>query len=372
MNKPYFELSKKKILSQYKLAEGIANIVSYSSKTNPDVTPILERETNCMFSVHLKNELKHIKDKSRVLFIAQGLNDTLLDELTGDGIRSFVVDNESDLDALLRWLEKSGTTISANARHLPLEGRAVRGLVGGNGSAPFKINLMLRVKLKEYSIRTEKYFVFGMSAAIVNKRIKGLKGHPNIASLGIHFHRKTQNLSEWNYEYELSNMFDAETFDIIDTLNIGGGLPSTYANTNAEVIGSVLKKINELRSFLNSKRIKIMIEPGRFIAAPAGKLVANIIAIYDGNIIVDASVYNSDMDALIVPVKLLVEGEVSEKEGRPYVIKGVTPCSMDLFRYKVYLDSPKVGDKIVFLNAGAYNFRTDFCDLEKIETRVVE
>ena len=50
----------------------------------------------------------------------------------------------------------------------------------------------------------------------------------------------------------------------------------------------------------------------------------------------------------------------------------MTPCSMDLFRYRVYLDNPKVGDELVFLNAGAYNFRTDFCDLEEIETEVVD
>jgi ornithine decarboxylase len=45
---------------------------------------------------------------------------------------------------------------------------------------------------------------------------------------------------------------------------------------------------------------------------------------------------------------------------------------MDLFRYRVYLKEVKVGDQLVFLNAGAYNFTTDFCDLEKLETQVVE
>ncbi|MCH7902834.1 hypothetical protein IIC68_03715 [archaeon] len=39
---------------------------------------------------------------------------------------------------------------------------------------------------------------------------------------------------------------------------------------------------------------------------------------------------------------------------------------------KVYMKDPKEGDKLVFLNAGAYNFSSDFCDLEKLETEVVE
>lgn len=112
-----------------------------------------------------------------------------------------------------------------------------------------------------------------------------------------------------------------------------------------------------------------MIEPGRFIAAPAGKLITKIVNIYENNIVVNASVYNSDMDALIVPVKLLVE---NEGKGNAYVIKGITPCSLDLFRYKVYLENPCVGDELVFLNAGAYNFASDFCDLGKVESEVVE
>ena len=74
---------------------------------------------------------------------------------------------------------------------------------------------------------------------------------------------------------------------------------------------------------------------------------------------------------ILVPVKLIVEGELEKGEGKPYVIKGVTPCSMDLFRYRVYLKEPKVGDKIIFLNAGAYNFSSDFCNLNELETKVV-
>ena len=115
-----------------------------------------------------------------------------------------------------------------------------------------------------------------------------------------------------------------------------------------------------------------MLEPGRFIAAPAGKLITQVVGIHDNNIIVNASVYNTDMDALIVPVKLLVEGELKQGEGKNYVVKGSTPCSMDLFRYRVWLFDIKVGDELVFLNAGAYNFSTNFCDLEELETEVVE
>ncbi|RMF05929.1 decarboxylase [Candidatus Woesearchaeota archaeon] len=344
MQNAKFILSRKKAVEQYNKVKALADAVSYSSKTNQDVTRILEDETDSMFSVHFINELKHVKDMSRVIFLAQGWTEDFIKDLVNRGIKSFIVDNESDLDIFLKFLE------------------------GYDG----KLNLMLRLKLKEMTIRTERYFVFGMRAAVINRRIKELRKHPKISELGIHFHRKTQNMSEWNLKYELSQIIEEDTLKAIDVMNIGGGLPAEYANTNVNVLDSIIKRINELREWLHSYNIKMIIEPGRFIAAPAAKLVTYVIGVHENNIIVNASVYNSDMDAIIVPVKLLVEGELEKGQGEPFVIKGITPCSMDIFRYRVYLNRPKVGDRIVFLNAGAYNFSSDFCDLEKLPTEVVE
>ncbi|MEA3429689.1 MAG: decarboxylase [Nanoarchaeota archaeon] len=342
--KPKFTLSKSIVLSQYKKVQEVSDITSYSSKTNPLITPFLEQETDCLFSIHIKNELKNIKDKSRVLFFVQGWNQEDLKELLEQNITFFVIDNESDLDVLLEFIEKNNVNIK----------------------------LLLRMRLKERSLRTERHFVFGMMSDVINKRIKQLKNNKNIETLGIHFHRKTQNLSEWNLRFELEQVLEKETLQSIKVINIGGGLPSMYANTNKDVVNLVLKKITELKEWFNSLNIKMMIEPGRFIAAPAGKLITQIISIHEDNIIINASVYNTDMDALIVPVKLLIENELPIGQGKPYKVKGKTPCSMDLFRYKVYLEKPKVGNTLTFINAGAYNFTTDFCELEKLDTEIID
>lgn len=339
--KPFFTLSKSVVLQQYAKARELADLVSYSSKTNPLVTPLLEEETDSLFSIHLVNELKHVKDKSRVVFLAQAWNADLIKELIDSGVKTFIVDNASDLSVLTDFLK------------------------GFDG----KVNLLLRIKLKENTLRTERFFVFGMASAKVNAHLIELRKNKAIGELGVHFHRKTQNVSEWNLKYELSNILTDEALESIDLVNMGGGLPSEYANTNLKVLKSVFSRIAEFKAWLNSKKIKLVIEPGRFIAAPAGRLVTRVIGVHENNVVVNASVYNSDLDALIVPVKLLVEGE---GEGKPYAIKGVTPCSVDLFRYKVLLKDVKVGDEIVFLNAGAYNFSTDFCDLEKLETRIID
>ncbi len=342
---PKFVLSKNVALEQYHKVAEIADIVSYSSKTNQKVSRILEDNTNCFFSVHMENELKHIQDLSRIIFLAQGWTPEQIEDLYNRGIRYFVVDNEFDLDMLLETLENKD----------------------------WKINLLLRLKLKENSLRTERYFVFGMLSSVINHRISELKNNPKIGKLGVHFHRKTQNVSEWKLQRDIENVLTPETIDAINILNIGGGLPSKYANSNADVIGGIFKRVLDFKNYLHERNVQLMIEPGRFIAAPAGKLVSYVTGVYDSNIIVNASVYNSDMDAILVPVKLRVENEVDSKSGEPYVIKGCTPCSMDLFRYRVYLDKKsEIGDAITFINAGAYNFRSDFCDLEEIATEIID
>lgn len=339
MSEPKFILSKKKVIEQYCLAEELSDLVSYSSKTNPIVTGVLEENTNSFFSVHSKYELNNIKDKSRVIFLAQGWDSKEIKDLISEGIRFFVVDNIQDLYTLK-----------------------------GELSGQEKINLFLRLKLKENTLRTEKHFVFGFSSDFVNSEIQKLKSFPGVNAIGIHFHRKTQNMAEWDLEREIENVLSQDVLKSLDYLIMGGGLPSIYANTNVKVFEGIYSKVREFKKFVNSFGAKLIIEPGRFISAPAIKLETNVKAIYDNNIIVDASVYNGDLDALIVPVKLLVEGELEKGQGEAYAIKGITPCSMDLFRYRVYLSEVKVGDKLTFLNAGAYNFTTDFCDLPKIDT----
>ena len=345
MNEPRFVLSKSVALEKYNEAKELVDIVSYSSKTNSYVTKILESETESMFSVHSVHELKNIEDKSRVMFLCQGWDADEIKSLLEMGIKFFVVDNPCDLDVLKKYLSEN-----------EVEG----------------INLFLRLKLKENTLQTEKHFVFGFRSKYINENVDELLSLPGVSSVGVHFHRKTQNMAEWELQREIENVIDEKTLSKISYMVIGGGLPSVYANTNTKVFQGIFSKIKSLREWLNSKGVKVINEPGRFISAPAVKLETNIKAIYENNIIVDVSVYNSDLDALIVPVKLLVENEVEKGEGECYAIKGITPCSMDLFRYRVYFkDEPKVGDKIVFLNAGAYNFSTDFCDLPTIKTEIV-
>tara|TARA_Y100000310_G_scaffold246828_1_gene252244 strand:- start:3875 stop:4894 length:1020 start_codon:yes stop_codon:yes gene_type:complete len=337
---PRFILSKNKVHEQYNKLKNLG-IVSYSWKTNPEVGKILEKETDSLFSIHTFEEIPEIYDKKRIWFFAQAWNKNEIKNLIDKKINNFVIDNETDLKTLLNFISKE------------------------------KINLLLRMKFQEKRIQTGKYFVYGMNAKIVNNWILKLKENKSIDKIGIHVHRKSQNTSEWNLKYELEDSLSKEVLERIDLINIGGGFPIEYKNYTSKVLDYIFSKIKELKNWLDKKNIDLIIEPGRFIAGPGVQLETEVISVYDEKIIVNCSVYQGNTDAIFQDaLKLIVKGEL--KEGNEYTIKGKTPCNLDIFRYKVKLPEINVGDKIIFLNAGAYNFSTNFCKLKELKTDIVD
>lgn len=339
--KAKFVLSKKVVFEKLNEMSEIADLVSYSFKTNYEVGKVLEGK--CWISVHSLESLDLLNNLNKVFYFAQAWDLDKLKNLFEKGVSSFVVDNLKDLEILLDFLKDRDE----------------------------KINLFLRMRLKENTIHTGKHYVFGFYSNQVNEIIPKLKNNKNISKIGIHFHRKTQNVSEWSLKRELQESLSKEVLDVLSFVNIGGGLPGVYKNYREGIIKNIFEKIKDLRQWLNSLDIKMVVEPGRYIAAPAVKLIAEIKNIYDGNIIINCSVYNSAMDTFIANIRLLVENEA--EEGFEYTIKGCTPDSLDIFRYKVFFkEGVRVGDEIVFLNAGAYNFHTDFCNLPELDTKIIE
>ncbi|MBT89529.1 MAG: decarboxylase [Spirochaetales bacterium] len=335
---PRFVLYRDRVLKKYSELKDLDLKISYSLKTNVEVGEILENETDSMFSVHSLRELERVEDKKRVWYFLLGNSEKYLEVIWRLGVRNFVVDLIDDLNLLEKFIEHKKE----------------------------KINLLLRINLRENTIFSGRYYVFGMKSEIVNKKIPFLRENESIGKLGIHFHRKTQNVSEWNLKEDLENFLSKENLEKIDIINIGGGLPGSYKNTNDKTLEMIFRKILEVKEEFGKE---IIVEPGRFIASNSVDLECKIIAIQGKTIFVNCSIFNSSLDTIIANVKLLVEGE--KEEGNKYMIKGCTPASEDIFRYEVYLENPKVGDILKFLNAGAYNYSSDFCDLEKIKTIVV-
>lgn len=338
----YFLLHKNKVLKQYKKIKENCDIVSYSIKTNVDVAKILNKETNCWFSV---NHIKYAKlsDPNRIIYFVSG--DTLkqIDKFVKHGINKFVVDNIYDYSVIKKYINKNKDK---------------------------ELIIFLRMKLKEFTIHTEKHFVFGMYSKKINELVSELSKYENV-QIGIHVHRKTQNIGEWNLQEELVNSLSEETLKNIDYFCSGGGYPVVYKNYPKNQEQEIFKKLKKLKVWLNKQGIKLIAEPGRYISGPSVELIAKIISIYDNTITIDCSIYNGAMDTFVANIRLLVKGET--KDGYRYIIKGKTPDSIDIFRYKVFFDKEKkVGQKIIFENAGAYTYSTNLFGLQKLRVKIID
>ncbi|MFW6311454.1 MAG: decarboxylase [Nanoarchaeota archaeon] len=345
MTQAKFILSKSKLLEQVKLLEDLGLKISYSYKTNKEIGNILQEISNTDFSIHAKEELEMIKNKSKIWFFTQAESENELKELLKKGIKNFVIDNKVDLKRILNIIQDTQT----------------------------KINLSLRMKFQEHRIGSGKYFVYGMYSRDINDIIQKIRNNEFINKLGVHIHRKSQNTTEWEIKNEIENSLTKENLEKIDFLNFGGGLPTKYRSYTSKVLPYIFEQIKNAMEFLKEYNIESYIEPGRFLASPAIELQTEIIQIYDKNIILNTTIYNCALDTILTGTKMLVKEELNEnEEGDYYLLKGNSPTRDDIFRYKVKLKNPKVGDKIIFLNAGAYNYTTDFFGYKKLKTEIID
>ncbi len=349
MSDAKFILSKKKLLEDYKKLKDFGLGVCYSFKTNNQVGEVLKEEAkDCEFSIHSNEEMGVFskKDFSRIWFFTQAESKEELIDLLNKGFRKFVVDNEKDLQILLNVINEK----------------------------KIKVSLSIRMKFQEHRIGSSRYFVYGISSKKVNEIINELFENKFIDNLGVHIHRKSQNISEWEIKKEIQDSINEANLKKIGFLNLGGGLPAIYRSYSGKIFNYIFEKIKEAKSFLEEYDIETYIEPGRFLAASCIKLETEIIQIYNRNIIINTSIYKCALDSLLTNTKMIVEDEISETRNKGYLIKGNSPTRDDIFRYDVCLpkEKVKVGEKIVFLNAGAYNYTTDFFGYEKLETEIVE
>ncbi|MGD9599769.1 MAG: type III PLP-dependent enzyme [Steroidobacteraceae bacterium] len=144
----------------------------------------------------------------------------------------------------------------------------------------------------------------------------------------------------------------------LDTLDIGGGFPIGYGERAPE-IGRFCAPLRAALAQL-PRRVRVIAEPGRYIAGPAAIGVASVMgrAEREGHwwYYLDDGLYGSYSGQLYdharYPVEALREGE----ERLPSVLAGPTCDSIDVIAENLMLPRLKAGDLIVGRSMGAYTW----------------
>jgi len=248
------------------------------------------------------------------------------------GCTTFVVDNEFELEKFVRYKERVGLLLRLNF---------------SNPEAV--VNLA-----KKFGLSVEEAPAFINRAARLGVHIKGLSFH--VGSQSRQYQSHVDAIKTCAEIIEQSR----RTRDIpMSILDIGGGFPINYDGTGVD-IAEFCEPINAELARLPSN-IRVIAEPGRFIAAPAMTCVTSVIgkAIRAGKpwYYLDDGVYNSFsgqiFDHAIYPIASVKKGTT-----RPSALAGPTCDSIDVISESIELPDLNIGDLIVAPMMGAYTSAT--------------
>jgi ornithine decarboxylase len=145
---------------------------------------------------------------------------------------------------------------------------------------------------------------------------------------------------------------------VCDTLDIGGGFPIDYMKTVPDIvpfcapIRAALAKV--------PKRVRIIAEPGRYIAGPSAIGVASVMgrAQREGHwwYYLDDGLYGSYSGQIYDHARYPVEPLRDSAERLPSVLAGPTCDSIDVIAENLMLPELKAGDLIVGRAMGAYTW----------------
>jgi len=144
----------------------------------------------------------------------------------------------------------------------------------------------------------------------------------------------------------------------LSAMDAGGGLGVDYRAGSFDAAASVRKYAAAIENAISGFDGKLMIEPGRFLVAQAGALVARVLQVKRNGkktfVITDAAMNDLIRPALYQAYHEIVP--VSPRAGKPRIVDVVGPIceSGDFFALDRKLPPVEPGDLIAILDAGAY------------------
>jgi len=221
--------------------------------------------------------------------------------------------------------------------------------------------LVLRIRVPNTGSMVELSSKFGAHPGeAVDLIIEAFKSGIVVEGISFHVGSQCNNFENYMQALQLSSsiMKEAESRGHkINILDIGGGFPVKY-NSKVKSFKTLARKLNTEINRLFPKEIEILAEPGRFMVANAGTLVASVIgkAIRDGKTCyyINDGVYHTFsgiiFDHCTYPLKAFKDGEKSV-----CAVFGPTCDALDTISVAEELPELEIGDLVYAENIGAYS-----------------
>lgn len=186
---------------------------------------------------------------------------------------------------------------------------------------------------------------------------------------GVSFHVGSQqtDVSQWGKALRrVRTVFDraAAAGLTLDLINLGGGFPARYIDKipPISVYGQAIR--DALGARFPDRRLRLMVEPGRYIVGDAGVLFSEVILAsrkgYQDDerwVYIDVGVFGGLAETLDEAIRYRIVTNRDHARRGPVVLAGPTCDSADIMyernRYRLPLDLQS-GDVLAMLSAGAY------------------
>jgi diaminopimelate decarboxylase len=205
---------------------------------------------------------------------------------------------------------------------------------------------------------------FGVDFKTASKILTRCGKFSNLEILGLHIHIGSQITESAPFVAGVAKMVrfiqQLKRKGVhLEYLNIGGGLGIVY---DKETPQTAKKFAREVSPLLKTTKLKIILEPGRFIVGNAGVLVTQVLYIKSTPkkkfVIVDAGMNDLIRPALYDAYHRIVLLRRTRDEGRGTKVDVVGPIceSGDFFAKDRIIPSPRESEYLAIMGAGAYGF----------------
>lgn len=203
---------------------------------------------------------------------------------------------------------------------------------------------------------------FGIDLTTTTKILKNQKKYPFVTINGIHMHIGSQIITSKPFVEALKKVNTyLETLKkdgiTLEYLDIGGGLGILYKN---EKLDSIKTFAQAIIPELEKTGLKIIMEPGRYIAGNSGIFVTEVIHLKD-NGVKKFLIVDGGMNDLIRPTLYDAYHEIAplkKKSSKKIKVDVVGPIceSGDYFAKDRLLPAMNKGDRLAIFSAGAYGY----------------
>ncbi|MDD3296792.1 MAG: diaminopimelate decarboxylase [Candidatus Omnitrophica bacterium] len=331
-----------------KAFRSIKPVICYSVKANSNLTLLkLIVAAGGGLDIVSGGELYRAKKvkcpPERIVYASVGKTDLEIQEAISYGILMFNVESTPELHNINRIASRLNKKVRVALRFNP----------------------DVKPKTHSYIITGKKETKFGMDSETLKNIFLEQYNYPNIKLAGIHMHIGSQISQAGPFIKAIGKVKKIITQlrqkgIIISYLNIGGGLGIVYNKEKPQTAGEFANKVLPLLKGLD---LKVLLEPGRFIAGNSGIFLTKVIYvkntpvkkffIVDGamNDLLRPSLYGAYHDVVTVNKNL------KSKTQNQKLADVVGPiCESGDFLAKDRSLEAKQGDYLAVMGAGAYGF----------------